>query len=57
MNMLNISRGLALLSADDTIVLMESSEELQLALNTVHEQRYCDTWNISFNIDKPKVVI
>ena len=47
-------RIFALLYADDTIVLAESSEELQLALNAVHE--YCDTWKISVNTDKIKVV-
>ena len=44
-----------LLYADDTIVMAESPEELQLALDKVKE--YCDTWKLQINVSKTKVVI
>ena len=44
-----------LLYADDTIVLAESAEELQKALNAVYE--YCNNWMLTVNISKTKVVI
>ena len=37
------------------MVLAESAHELQQALNAVYE--YCDTWHLSVNTDKTKVVI
>ena len=44
-----------LLYADDTIVLAESADELQKALNAVHE--YCEMWDLSVNASKTKIVI
>ena len=44
-----------LLYADDTIVLAESANDLQIALDNVHE--YCDLWKLSINISKTKIVI
>ena len=44
-----------LLYADDTLVLAESPEQLQLALNEVGT--YCNTWGLSINQTKTKVVI
>ena len=44
-----------LLYADDTILLAESPEELQLALNGLYE--YCNKWSLSVNLDKTKIVI
>ena len=44
-----------LLYADDTIVMAESPEELQIALDKVKE--YCDTWKLQINVSKTKVVI
>ena len=44
-----------LLYADDTIVLSESAEELQKALNAVYD--YCNNWKLTVNISKTKVVI
>ena len=44
-----------LLYADDTILLAESPEELQLALNGLH--KYCNKWSLSVNLDKTKIVI
>ena len=41
--------------ADDTIVLAESPEQLQLALNAVHQ--YCQDWNLTVNTSKTKIVI
>ena len=44
-----------LLHADDTIVLAESSSELQKALNAVHQ--YCENWKLTVNMDKTKCKI
>jgi hypothetical protein len=44
-----------LLYADDTIVLAESEEELQKALNAVYE--YCNIWKLTVNTSKTKVVV
>ena len=48
-------RIFTLLYADDTIVMAESAEELQLALNAVYT--YCKDWDLTVNINKTKVVI
>ena len=44
-----------LLYADDTIIMAESPEELQNAMNAVYE--YCDLWKLTVNTSKTKVVI
>ena len=44
-----------LLYADDTIVLAESPGELQVALNGV--EHYCNTWQLTVNTSKTKIVI
>ena len=44
-----------LLFADDTIILAESYEELQAALNSLHE--YCQNWKLTVNASKTKVVV
>ena len=44
-----------MLYADDTIILAESPDELQIALNAVHE--YCNTWHLTVNASKTKIVI
>ena len=44
-----------LLYADDTIVLAETENELQLALDTVYE--YCSMWKLTLNTDKTKIII
>ena len=46
---------LLLLYADDTVILAESSGELQLALNVFAE--YCQSWKLKVNISKTKIVI
>ena len=43
-----------LLYADDTIIMAESPNELQLALNAVSD--YCKTWKLKINIDKTKII-
>ena len=48
-------RVFTLLYADDTIVLAESAEQLQLALNAVYD--YCQNWKLTVNTDKTKVVV
>ena len=45
----------ALLYADDTIVLGESPQELQQALNSLFD--YCRLWRLTVNTSKTKVVI
>jgi hypothetical protein len=44
-----------LLYADDTLVMAESPEELQCALNAVN--LYCNKWGLTINQSKTKVVI
>ena len=44
-----------LLYADDTIVMAESPQELQLALNAVCD--YCHSWKLKVNTDKTKIMI
>ena len=48
-------RLFALLYADDTIVMAESAEQLQLALDAVH--KYCSDWDLTVNTTKTKIVI
>ena len=44
-----------LLYADDTIIMAESAEELQDALNDVYD--YCHLWDLIVNTSKTKIVI
>ena len=44
-----------LLYADDTVILSESSQQLQLALNAMSD--YCKLWNLQVNTNKTKVII
>ena len=44
-----------LLYADDTVILSESAEDLQTALNVY--ENYCRMWKLSVNITKSKVLI
>ena len=48
-------RMYVLLYADDTIVMAETPDQLQLALNAVSE--YCNLWQLKVNIDKTKIII
>ena len=44
-----------LLYADDTIVLAESADDLQKALNSLHN--YCNLWHLKVNASKTKIII
>ena len=44
-----------LLYADDMVILAESKEELQAALNSMY--LYCKTWDLEINASKTKIVI
>lgn len=44
-----------LLYADDTVILAESKEQLQAALNSMY--LYCQTWKLEVNPSKTKVVV
>ena len=44
-----------LLYADDTIVMAESAEELQRALDAI--KNYCNLWKLTVNTSKTKIVI
>ena len=44
-----------LLYADDTVILAESEDELQLALISLEE--YCKLWGLTVNLEKTKIVI
>ena len=43
-----------LLYADDTVILAESAEELQKALDAL--EQYCHLWHMQVNIDKSKIL-
>ena len=43
-----------LLYADDTIIMAESSEDLQLALQAACT--YCRNWKLKINIDRTKII-
>ena len=44
-----------LMYADDTVILSETSEGLQTALNLYCD--YCTVWTLKINVDKTKVVV
>ena len=44
-----------LLYADDTVVLAESPEKMQKALDALNV--YCEVWGLSINVKKTKVVL
>ena len=44
-----------LLYADDTIILAESIDDLQSALNRLYD--YCTQWDLMVNSDKTKILI
>ena len=44
-----------LLYADDTIIMAESDQELQLALSGLND--YCKIWSLKINVTKTKIVI
>ena len=46
---------LRLLCADDIVILAESAEDLQAALNIFEE--YCSEWKLSINASKTKIVV
>ena len=53
-NLVSYLKIYVLLYADDTILLAESPEELQTALNSMN--LYCNDWNLKINVSKTKVV-
>ena len=44
-----------LLYADDTIIMAENEQDLQISLNSLSD--YCKAWNLEVNLTKTKVVI
>jgi len=54
-DMLIFFKLFVLLYADDTVIVAESANDLQNCLN-VYSQ-YCETWKLTVNIDKSKIVI
>lgn len=53
--MLDFLKLFVILYADDTLLLSESAADFQLALNTYSD--YCDTWKLTLNTSKTKVLI
>ena len=41
--------------ADDTVILAEPAQELQLALDA--HNHYCKTWELTVNVSKTKVMV
>lgn len=54
-NMTTMFKLFTLLYADDTVVMAESAQELQVALDTVFQ--YCLDWKLTVNISKTKIII
>ena len=52
--MLTLLKLYVLLYADDTIIMAESPNELQLALDAL--SKYCQSWKLKINIDKSKIM-
>ena len=46
---------LIILYADDTVLMAESSSNLQTLLDKLY--LYCDTWKMKVNVDKTKIVV
>lgn len=46
---------IVLLYADDTILVAENPQDLQNNLNNFH--KYCETWKLSVNLNKTKIVV
>lgn len=44
-----------LLFADDMVVLADTAEDLQNSLDRLYD--YCNTWGLSVNTDKSKIVV
>ena len=44
-----------LLYADDTVIISENSQDLQLGIDFV--ENYCNKWKIILNIENTKIVI
>ena len=53
-NLVNYLKIYVLLYANDTILLSESPEELQTALNSMN--LYCKNWNLKITVSKTKLV-
>ena len=54
-NLINYLKLFILLYADDTVIVSESAEDLQNALNTYSV--YCNSWKLKLNTSKTKVLI
>ena len=46
-----------LMYADDTVLIAESTDDLQKNLNIFNILLYCEAWKLSINCSKSKVVI
>lgn len=44
-----------ILFADDAVILSDTPEGLQLSLNKL--KSYCETWNLTVNVDKIKIIV
>ena len=54
-NTVTMFKMFTLLYADDTVVMAESPQELQTALDTLYQ--YCHDWKLTVNTSKTKVII
>lgn len=44
-----------ILFADDAVIFSDTREGLQLSIDRLHQ--YCDTWNLTVNVDKTKIMV
>ena len=44
-----------ILFADDAVIFSDTPEGLQMSLNKL--QNYCETWNLTVNVDKTKIMV
>ena len=48
---------LILLYADDTVLMVESADDLLCALNEFSVYMYCTHWKLNVNVEKTKILI
>ena len=51
----NMLKLLILLYADDTMILADSPDKLQAAINGM--EKYCEKWKLKVNVSKTKIII
>ena len=54
----NMLKLLILMYADDTVILADSPDKLQTAINMINGmEKYCEKWKLIVNVSKTKIII